>query len=83
MIANLAKLLFVNCFRVLGICLGVPSNEFVWEFYDKSKAYHKIGPITPLQFYKEHVKPHFDMMSKVIFSFFLSFFLFILISLRL
>ena len=52
-------------FRILGFCLGVPSDEFVWEYYDKSKVYHKIGPITPLQFYHEHVKPHFDMKSKV------------------
>lgn len=31
----------------------------------KTKLYRKIGPISPLQFYKEYVKPVFDMEKKV------------------
>lgn len=31
----------------------------------KSKSYRKIGPITPLEFYKQYVKPSFDMEKKV------------------
>ncbi|XP_060612683.2 bleomycin hydrolase [Anolis sagrei] len=52
-------------FRVVTICLGSPPKTFTWEYYDKEKNYHKIGPISPLDFYKEHVKPLFDMESKV------------------
>jgi len=52
-------------YRILAICLGVPKDEFVWEYYDKNKVYHKVGPITPVKFYNELVKPVFDMENKV------------------
>ncbi|XP_072098930.1 bleomycin hydrolase isoform X1 [Mobula birostris] len=52
-------------FRVINICLGTPPETFTWEFRDKEKNYHKIGPITPLQFYQEHVKPFFNVKDKV------------------
>ncbi|XP_026578832.1 bleomycin hydrolase [Pseudonaja textilis] len=52
-------------FRVVSICLGSPPTTFCWEYYDKEKNYHKIGPISPAKFYQEHVKPLFDMESKV------------------
>lgn len=52
-------------FRIVSICLGTPPKEFTWEYYDKSKQYHKVGNISPLDFYREHVKPHFDAGSKV------------------
>ncbi|XP_072834760.1 bleomycin hydrolase [Pogona vitticeps] len=52
-------------FRVVTICLGSPPETFTWEFYDKEKNYHRIGPISPLQFYKEHVKPVFNMEDKI------------------
>ncbi|XP_036341939.1 bleomycin hydrolase-like, partial [Rhagoletis pomonella] len=34
-------------------------------YYDKSKAYKSIGPITPLEFYENHVKPIFNVEHKV------------------
>ena len=49
----------------MSICLGSPPKEFVWEYYDKSKQYHKVENISPLDFYRNHVKPHFDAGSKV------------------
>jgi len=52
-------------FRIVSICLGSPPKEFVWEYYDKSKQYHKVENISPLDFYRNHVKPHFDAGSKV------------------
>ncbi|XP_066491956.1 bleomycin hydrolase [Tiliqua scincoides] len=52
-------------YRIVTICLGSPPKTFCWEYYDKEKNYHKIGPISPQQFYKEHVKPLFDMESKI------------------
>ncbi|XP_069767142.1 bleomycin hydrolase [Narcine bancroftii] len=57
--------MFEQIFRIINICLGTPPDTFTWEFRDKEKNYQKIGPITPLQFYKEHVKPLFNMEDKV------------------
>ncbi|XP_069082360.1 bleomycin hydrolase [Pleurodeles waltl] len=52
-------------FRVASICLGSPPETITWEFRDKEKAFHKIGPMTPQQFYKDHVKPLFNMEDKI------------------
>lgn len=52
-------------YRIVGICIGIPCKTFVWEYYDKSKQYHRIGPITPVEFYNEHVKPIFNVDDKV------------------
>ena len=54
-----------SVFRIVGVCLGVPSETFVWEYYDKGKAYNSIGPITPLEFYEKHVKPYYNVDDKV------------------
>ncbi|KAK9753189.1 Peptidase C1-like family [Popillia japonica] len=43
-----------NIFRVVGICLGIPNETFTWNYYDKNKIFHSIGPITPLEFYVKH-----------------------------
>ncbi|MCL4134543.1 UNVERIFIED_CONTAM: hypothetical protein GTU68_065501 [Idotea baltica] len=52
-------------YRIVSICLGVPPATFTWEYYDKSKAYHSIGPITPQEFYAKHVQPVYDVLDKV------------------
>ena len=52
-------------FKIISICLGVPKEQFVWEYYDKSKNYHKVGPITPQKFYEEYVKPIYNVEDKV------------------
>ncbi|XP_050543304.1 bleomycin hydrolase isoform X2 [Daktulosphaira vitifoliae] len=52
-------------YRIVGICFGIPPNTFEWNYYDKSKQYQSIGPITPLDFYEQHVKPIFDVTNKV------------------
>lgn len=52
-------------YRVVTICLGLPPKTFTWEFYDKSKAYHKVGPISPLEFYNQHVKSLYNVEEKV------------------
>ncbi|KAI4556799.1 hypothetical protein MJG53_021031 [Ovis ammon polii x Ovis aries] len=52
-------------FRVVCICLGNPPETFTWEYRDKDKNYQKIGPITPLKFYRQHVKPLFNMEDKI------------------
>uniref|UniRef100_K7FHZ1 Bleomycin hydrolase n=1 Tax=Pelodiscus sinensis TaxID=13735 RepID=K7FHZ1_PELSI len=52
-------------FRIVSISLGSPPETFSWEFRDKEKNYQKIGPVTPLQFYQEHIKPLFNMEDKI------------------
>lgn len=52
-------------YRIVGICLGIPPATFEWNFYDKSKVFQSIGPISPIDFYEKHVKPVFDVTEKV------------------
>jgi len=52
-------------YRIVGICLGIPPDTFIWRFKDEDKNQQRIGPITPLEFYNVHVKPHFDVSTKV------------------
>lgn len=55
----------LQMYRITNVCLGTPPSTFTWEYYDKNKQYHKIGPISPLDFYKEYVKPLFNLEEKV------------------
>ena len=66
----LLNLRFLQLYRIVSICIGTPPDTFTWEYYDKNKEYHKIGPITPLEFYKQHVKPLYNMEDKVRFIIF-------------
>lgn len=52
-------------FRIVGICLGIPSRKFIWEYYDKSKVYHSVGPVSGLEFYTKYVKPYYNFDDKV------------------
>lgn len=54
-----------DIYRIVGICLGIPSETFVWEYYDKTKQYHSVGPLTPHEFYIKYVKPYFNVDDKV------------------
>ncbi|XP_036370871.1 bleomycin hydrolase isoform X1 [Octopus sinensis] len=52
-------------YTILSVTLGTPPKEFVWDYYNKSKVYHSIGPISPHDFYHEHIKPVFDVSDMV------------------
>lgn len=52
-------------YRIIGICLGVPPTTFTWEYYQNKNTYASLGPITPLEFYEQHVRPLFDVKEKV------------------
>ncbi|XP_028662514.1 bleomycin hydrolase [Erpetoichthys calabaricus] len=52
-------------YRVVNICLGSPPESFTWEYRDKEKNFHRIGPLTPLEFYREHVKPLYNVEEKI------------------
>lgn len=55
----------VQVFRVVSVCLGSPPETICWEYRDKEKAFHRMGPLTPQEFYLEHVKPLYDIHDKV------------------
>lgn len=55
-------------YRIVGICMGIPPTTFEWQYYDKSKVFNTVGPITPLDFYLTHVRPVFDVVEKVLAS---------------
>ncbi|KAJ2232799.1 bleomycin hydrolase [Coemansia sp. RSA 1722] len=42
--------------RVMVISLGHPPEKVTWAFYNKDKEFCEFRDITPLQFYKDHVK---------------------------
>ncbi|KAK1157515.1 hypothetical protein AOXY_G25216 [Acipenser oxyrinchus oxyrinchus] len=52
-------------FRVVSVCLGSPPSTFTWEYRDKEKNFHRLGPLSPLQFYREHVKPLYNIEDKI------------------
>lgn len=52
-------------YNVVGICLGIPVERFTWEYTDKSKAYKSVGPVTPLEFYDQHVRHCYNVDDKV------------------
>ncbi|KAK4878500.1 hypothetical protein RN001_011006 [Aquatica leii] len=64
-VKNLIEVQMITLYRIIGICLGIPDDVFSWNYYDKNKTYHSIGPITPLEFYNVHVKPVFNVDDKV------------------
>ena len=35
---------------MLTIHLGAPPREFVWQYRDKDKAFHRVGTLTPREF---------------------------------
>ena len=52
--------------RIMGICLGIPPTKFSFQYYDKNEDIvnkcKTVGPITPLEFYKQYIKLDcFDM----------------------
>ncbi|CAL7950263.1 unnamed protein product [Xylocopa violacea] len=55
----------VVIYRIIGICLGIPPKTITWEYYDKSKNYNCVGPITPLEFYEKYVKPYYNVDDKI------------------
>ena len=40
---------------MLCIHLGTPPEEFVWQYRDKNKEFHRVGTLTPRQFAQRYV----------------------------
>ncbi len=49
-------------YRMLAIHLGEPPTEFLWQWRDKDKQFHRDGLTTPQRFFQEHVKFDLDSM---------------------
>ena len=41
--------------RVLVIHLGAPPAEFVWQYRDRGKVFHRVGALTPVEFTRRYV----------------------------
>jgi len=54
-----------DAYNIVGICLGIPPKTFVWQYTDKAKQVQTIGPLTPLEFYNQLVKPVYDLEDKI------------------
>ncbi|KAI3353901.1 hypothetical protein L3Q82_005108 [Scortum barcoo] len=52
-------------FRVASVCLGSPPETICWEYRDKDKNFHRMGPLTPQEFYREHVKLLYNIQDKI------------------
>ncbi|XP_074647333.1 bleomycin hydrolase-like [Tubulanus polymorphus] len=61
------KQMMEQIFHVCSIAFGCPPETFTWEYYNKDtpKSFKKLGPISPHDFYHEHVKPHFNIFDKI------------------
>ncbi|CAH2052497.1 unnamed protein product, partial [Iphiclides podalirius] len=64
-IQNTIKAQVAIIFNIVATCLGTPPEKFVYEFYNKDKAYNTLGPLTPQEFYNKHVRPLFNVDDKV------------------
>jgi bleomycin hydrolase len=53
-------------YRILSICTGSPPDTFTWRYYDKEKKFHTVGPMTPVEFYQQYVKPYYNVADKVV-----------------
>jgi bleomycin hydrolase len=49
-------------YRMLCIHLGEPPSEFEWQWRDKDKEFHRVGKITPREFYKKYVNVNLSDM---------------------
>lgn len=49
-------------YRMLCIHLGEPPSEFLWQWRDKDKAFHRDGMMTPHQFRERYVSHDLDAM---------------------
>jgi len=49
-------------YRMLCIHLGEPPTEFLWQWRDKDKNFHRDGILTPQEFYKKYVDADLDSL---------------------
>jgi len=47
--------------RMLCIHLGEPPTEFLWQWRDKDKGFHRDGVMTPREFWTKYIGPDIDL----------------------
>lgn len=47
-------------YRMLATHLGEPPTEFLWQWRDKEKSFHRDGVLTPQQFHQKYVTTELD-----------------------
>lgn len=52
--------ILVTVYRILSIHLGTPPSEFLWQWVDKDRKFHRDGVITPQQFARKYVNTPFE-----------------------
>lgn len=52
---KLKERMLSDYYRVLSVCLGLPPKDFVFEYRDKEKNFHREERMTPLAFYEKHI----------------------------
>ncbi|CAF4802857.1 unnamed protein product [Pieris macdunnoughi] len=52
-------------YHIVCTCLGTPPDKFTFEFYNKEKAYKNFGPLTPQEFYNQHIRSLYNVDDKV------------------
>ncbi|CAH1800413.1 unnamed protein product [Owenia fusiformis] len=68
-LTTLRETMMEEMYRIISISVGSPPETIIWEYYDKDKKYQKVGPITPLAFYQEHIKQNvFNMEDKIVLT---------------
>jgi len=55
--------MMATIYNLLCVCLGTPPDSFDWQIRNRKKKFKRFKNLTPLQFYKEHVKV--DLKEKV------------------
>jgi bleomycin hydrolase len=51
-----------DVYRIAAIHLGEPPREFLWQWRDKDKNFHRDGTVTPLEFFQQHVPVDLDAL---------------------
>ncbi|HZT42186.1 MAG TPA: C1 family peptidase [Chthonomonadaceae bacterium] len=54
--------MLAEVYRMLCIHLGEPPKEFLWQWRDKDKKFHRDGVLTPQEFFAKHVPVDLDSM---------------------
>ena len=55
--------MMATIYNLLCVCLGTPPDSFDWQIRNRKKKFKRFKNLTPLQFYKKHVKV--DLKEKV------------------
>ncbi len=53
-------------YRMLAIHLGEPPQEFLWQWRDKDKEFHRDGILTPHEFMAKHISTELEAMACLI-----------------